>query len=223
MWYNGTFDQRENRISRFGVNSYNSRTSTWHGGNWINGQFHSRLNLNDNGLPDVSEVHKNSIWYTGNWFNGEFYGGVAYNMNWRTGVWFGGILEDIQVIGIGNDGTGAYYFTLNGIFKFNIGDEFAIIDNNTGVVLSNQFGSNSNPVKYQVLYREEDLVNKWTKVYVATAFSTQISAPQDLRLRVVSRFENCNWKTGIWTNGIYEKGLWEGGIWYNGIFKPIWM
>ena len=223
MWYNGTFDQRGGRISRFGVNSYNSRTSTWHGGNWINGQFHSRLNLNDSGVPDVSEVHKYSIWYTGNWFNGEFYGGVAYNMNWRTGVWFGGILEDIQVIGIGNDGPSANYFILNGIFKFNIGDEFTIIDNNTGVALSTQFGSNSNPVKYQVLYREEDLANKWTKVYVATAFSTQISAPQDLRLRIVSRFENCNWKTGIWTNGIYEKGLWEGGIWYNGIFKAIWM
>jgi hypothetical protein len=223
VWYNGTFDQKDNTISRFGVNSYNSRTSIWHGGNWINGQFHSRLNLDDNGLPDVSDVHKYSIWYTGNWFNGEFYGGVAYNMNWSSGVWYGGILDDIQVIGLGNDGPGAYYLVLNGIFKFNTGDQFTIIDNNSGVSLSQQFGSNSNPKRYQVLYREEDQINKWTKIYVATSFQQSVSAPVNANLRVVSLFQNCNWKSGIWTNGIYEKGLWEGGIWYNGIFKPTWM
>jgi len=223
VWYNGTFDQKNNNISRFGVNSYNSRTSIWHGGNWINGQFHSRLNLDDDGLPDVSDVHKYSIWYTGNWFDGEFYGGVAYNMNWSTGVWYGGILDDIQVIGVGSDGPGSYYLILNGIFKFNTGDQFTIIDNNSGVLASQQFGSNSIPKRYQVLNREEDRVNKWTKIYVATQFSQTVTAPVDMNLRIVSLFQNCNWKSGIWTNGIYEKGLWESGIWYNGIFQGTWM
>jgi subtilisin-like proprotein convertase family protein len=44
----------------------------------------------------------------------------------------------------------------------------------------------------------------------------------DTGLRVVSRFINVNWKTGIWTNGIYESGLFENGIWYDGIFKGTW-
>ena len=223
MWYNGVFDQSNGKISRFGVNSYNSRTSTWHGGNWINGQFHSRLNINDNGDEDVSDTHKYSIWYTGNWFDGDFYGGVAYNMNWKTGTWHGGILEDIQLIGFGSDGPGAYYLTLNGIFKFNIGDEFRIIDNNSGVSYSTTFGSNTSPKLYKILSREEDLVNKWTKIYVATSISSSVAAPVDLNLRIISNFSNCNWKSGIWTNGIYEKGLWEGGIWYNGIFRATWM
>lgn len=223
IWYDGTWNQREGKKSRFGVNSFNSRTSIWHSGNWLNGEFHSRLNINDRGEEDVSDVHKYSIWYTGNWFDGDFYGGVAYNMNWKTGTWHGGILEDIQMIGYGNDGVGAYYLTLNGIFKFNTGDEFTIIDNNSNSPISATFGRNTSPKTYKVLYREEDVVNKWTKVYVATAFSIVQAPPVDLNLRVVSKFSDCNWKSGIWTNGIYKKGLWEGGIWYNGVFEATWM
>ena len=40
----------------------------------------------------------------------------------------------------------------------------------------------------------------------------------ETNLRVVSRFKNATWESGIWTNGIFETGLWKGGIWYNGIF-----
>jgi hypothetical protein len=44
----------------------------------------------------------------------------------------------------------------------------------------------------------------------------------DTGLRVVSRFRNANWKSGIWTNGIYDSGKFEGGIWMDGIFKGVW-
>jgi len=226
MWYNGTFTEKVD-VSRFGVNSYNSRTSTWHGGNWISGQFHSRLNTGDDGNPDVSDVHKYSIWYTGNWFDGEFYGGVAYNIDWRSGTWYGGILEDIEVIGFGTDGVGRYYFTLNGIFKFNNRDQITIIDNQFGSQYSTLFGSNKSRKTYTILDTEELTDLKYTKVYVATILGVTDGAPNlpgfDTTLKVVSKFSNCNWKTGIWTNGIYEQGLWEGGIWYNGIFEATWM
>jgi hypothetical protein len=77
------------------------RNSTWHGGIWVNGEFHSFLNLNSStGLPDVSDIHKYSIWRTGLWNNGDFWGGVAYNIDFKQGIWHGGILEEIQVIGV---------------------------------------------------------------------------------------------------------------------------
>ncbi len=44
----------------------------------------------------------------------------------------------------------------------------------------------------------------------------------DTGLRVVSRFRNSNWKSGIWTNGFFEDGVFEAGIWYNGIFSGTW-
>ena len=224
MWYNGTWDEATDKESRFGVKSYNSRTSTWHGGKWINGSFHSKLNLNDSGIYDVADTHKYSIWYTGQWYEGDFYGGIAYNIDFKSGIWHGGVLEDIQIIGItGSSITSENYFTLNGIFKFNIGDEITIIDNQVGGLLSQTFGSNDNPVKYKVLYTVEDSLNKWTKVYVNKQISLNYPPALDLRLRVVSRFRNCNWKSGIWTNGIYEDGIWEGGIWYNGVFEAVWM
>ena len=223
MWYNGLFDEK-NETSRFGINAYSSRTATWHGGKWISGSFYSRLNLDDEGVPDVCDIHKYSIWYTGTWFKGDFYGGVAYNMDWKSGTWHGGILEDIQVIGLtGSTTTSENYFTLNGIFKFNIGDEITIIDNQVGGIYANAYGSNDSPDVYKVLYTVEDSVNKWTNVYVNRTITYSITPPVDVKLRLVSRFREANWKTGIWTNGIFEKGLWEGGIWYNGVFEATWM
>ena len=159
MWYNGSFESK-NKESRFGIKAYNSRTATWHGGKWISGSFFSKLGT----VPDVSDVHKYSIWYTGQWMSGDFYGGIVYNMDFKSGTWHGGILEDIQIIGMNENNNS---FILNGIFKFNIGDEIYVIDNNNLSELSS-FGSNNDPKKYTVLYTVEDRDNKFTEVYVAT-------------------------------------------------------
>jgi hypothetical protein len=85
------------------------------------------------------------------------------------------------------------------------------------------YGSNLNPGRYKILYQTEDSINNRTTIYVATNLSgPNISSVTDTGLRVVSRFKNLNWKSGIWTNGIYDTGLWEGGIWYNGVFDATW-
>jgi uncharacterized protein YfaT (DUF1175 family) len=223
MWYNGTFDEK-NGESRFGVKSYNSRTSTWHAGNWISGSFHSRLNVDSEGEYDVSNIHKYSIWRTGNWFSGDWYGGICFNIDFKSGVWHGGILEDIQVIGFNQtSNVQNNEIVLNGIFKFNTGDSITIIDNNNGILTN--IGSNQSPGRYTVLYYVEDPFLKKTRVYVDSNISllTVPVSDTDTGLKVVSQFRNCNWKSGIWNNGIYEAGLWEGGIWYDGIFNATWM
>jgi hypothetical protein len=228
MWYNGIFEQKNGK-SRFGVKSYNSRTSTWHGGKWISGSFHSNMNIDDDGNIVVSENHKYSIWYTGVWMSGDWYGGIAYNIDFRSGTWYGGILEDIQVIGIqSNDimpsGSLSPSITLNGIFKFNNNDDVYIIDNNSGNEYS-IIGNNQNPIKYKIIYTDEDPINKTTKIFIfqkLPTISVGSITPIDTKLRLVSKFKSVNWKSGIWTNGIYEEGLWEGGIWYNGIFSATW-
>ena len=218
MWYNGTWEQRKG-LSRFGTKSFNSRTANWQAGKWISGSFYSDINTDDNGVLIASEVNKYSIWKTGQWFSGEWYGGVAYNMDFKTGTWYGGILEDIEVIQID---TILNTFTLNGIFYFNTGDNIFIIDNLSNNINS-VFGSDDNPGSYIVLYASQDTVNQSTTVYVATDLAgTSISSSVDTGLRVVSKFNNLNWKGGIWTNGIYDSGLWEGGIWYNGVFNGTW-
>ena len=227
MWYSGVWDQKNNKISRFGTKSYNSRTSTWHGGKWISGDFHSRLNLDDDGLPDVSISHKLSVWKTGLWSNGNWYGGISYNIDFRSGNWFGGILEDIQVTGVNivNQGGGTYStLQLNGIFKFNIGDDFTVIDNNIGSQFS-IYGSNDNPIVYKVLNQVEN--GDFTTLYVDKDFTSKVlttgtHSSVNLKLRVVSKFESAKWESGIWTNGIFKNGTWNGGIWYNGVFDGSW-
>ena len=221
MWYNGVWESK-NGESRFGTNAYNSRTATWQAGRWLSGSFYSRLNRDDYGNLIVSDSHKLAIWKTGIWVSGEWYGGIAYNMDWKIGTWFGGILDEIEIVSID---TSLNTFTVNGIFKFNIGDEIFIIDNQIGNLYS-PFGSNQSPGRYKVLYREEDSVNKLTKLYVnnnLASIGPSITGPTDTGLRIVSKFKTVNWKTGIWTNGLFEEGLWEGGIWYQGVFDAIWM
>lgn len=162
IWYDGIFGTRGS--SRFGVNSYNSRTAVWNGGVWKSGSFHSGKPQD---IPDVSDVHKYSIWRTGNWVSGDFYGGVAYNMSFNSGTWHGGILEEIQVIGINAVNNS---FTLNGVFRFNLGDIIYIIDNNKDTPYSS-FGSNSSPGKYSVLKCVVDTDEEITEVYVSNAIS----------------------------------------------------
>ena len=223
MWYDGTWQQK-NGESRFGTKSFNSRTATWQGGYWLSGSFYSKLNTNDSGQLDVSDTHKYSIWKTGKWLSGEWYGGIAYNMDWKLGTWYGGILEDIQVVGID---TLNNTFTLNGIFKFNIGDDIYIVDNQVGGTYST-FGSNEEPGRYKVIFVEENGITlnhpyETTTIHVNYQLSGTSVNLVETNLRVVSRFTNLNWKSGIWTNGLFDSGLWEGGIWYNGVFSGTWM
>jgi uncharacterized protein (TIGR02145 family) len=156
IWYNGFFGE-DNARSRFGTNAYNSRTAIWYGGKWKSGAFYSRLSD-----TDVSDVHKYSIWHSGQWMSGDFRGGVAYNMTFNSGTWYGGILEEIELVGINSNNNS---FILNGLFKFNIGDEIYIIDNNSNNEYS-KYGSNSDPGKYKVLNTIENTDTKITEIYV---------------------------------------------------------
>ena len=46
--------------------------------------------------------------------------------------------------------------------------------------------------------------------------------PINTGLKVVSKFNNAIWKSGVWYNGISEDGNFNGGLWYNGIFSGNW-
>jgi photosystem II stability/assembly factor-like uncharacterized protein len=200
MWYNGSFESK-NVPARFGTKAYNSRTATWHGGKWLSGSFFSKLGT----TVDVSDVHKYSIWYTGQWISGDFYGGIAYNMDFKSGTWHGGILEDIQIIGMNENNNS---FILNGIFKFNIGDEFYVIDNDNTSELSGLYGSNSEPKRYQVLYMTEDDVNNFSEVYVATNirdFSGRFLSYRNIKKNINATFStNSIIKNTITTSGVSE-------------------
>jgi len=234
IWYAGQFGNDKNTLARFGTKSTNSRTSTWHGGKWLSGEFHSYLNTNNQtGQPDVSEVHKYSIWKTGIWLKGDFYGGIAFNIDFRSGTWHGGILEEIQIVNVdtiypGSSSTNT--IVINGIFKFNIGDQVWIIDDDTDNSLS-PLGSNDQPMGYRVNKVVEDPDNKLTTLYlnydlsilgIDTTLSLPLPVSTETGLRVVSYFKDSNWKSGIWTNGIFEGGQFDSGIWYNGVFNGTW-
>lgn len=239
MWYTGLFGNDQQIQTRFGTKASNTRTATWHGGKWLDGEFHSFLSSDSiNGTPVVSDVHKYSIWKTGIWNRGNWYGGIAYNIDFRGGIWHGGILEEIQVIGIDSllpAQTSKNKIYINGIFKFNVGDEIWIIDNERNKYFS-ALGSDEKPMKYRINQIIEDVETDSTGLflnynlstlgvvepYASKTYSVAENPDLDLGLRVVSKFTDVTWKSGLWTNGIFSNGQYDSGIWYNGIFDGTW-
>jgi len=238
IWYNGLFGNDQNIQTRFGTKSSNTRTATWHAGKWLDGEFHSYLNLDQNGVPTVSDLHKYSIWRTGVWNRGNWYGGIAYNIDFRGGIWHGGILEEIQVIGIDSilpAQTSKNKIYINGIFKFNVGDEIWIIDDERNLYFS-ALGTNESPMKYRINQIIEDTETDSTGLflnynlstlgvkepYASKTYSVSENPDLDLGLRVVSKFTDVTWKSGLWTNGIFSNGQYDSGIWYNGVFDGNW-
>jgi len=222
IWYDGEFNEVGGKKSRFGTKSFNSRNSVWHGGKFLAGEFHSFLNINDQGLPDVSEIHKYSKWYTGVFSGGVFYGGDAYSINFNSSLWQGGISNDIDIIRINTDDN---RFTLDGVYRYNIGDIFYVVDNLVTGTYSD-FGSTNLPRKYVVLDTNIDEDANTTEVFVDLLLENTMSVDtgivNDIGLKCVSSFKNSTWNSGIWFNGVFDEGYYNGGIWYNGWFNGIW-
>ncbi len=222
VWYSGEFNQLENGpVSRFGTKAINTRNANWLGGKFIAGQFHSYLNLNDDGDPDVSDIHKYSNWHTG-FFSGDFYGGNAYNINFNSGVWHGGILNDLEIVGINS--TPSNTFLLSGIWRFNIGDQFYVTDDLITSTYS-VFGSTQDPIRYRVIDTTLDEDANTTEIYVDRRLFDILSVNTgeiDTGLKLVSRFSNSFFNSGIWFNGVFESGYFNGGMWYMGNFSGNW-
>ena len=221
FWYDGTFNQINGRVSRFGTRATNERKAIWYGGNWINGQFHSSLVLDSNNKPLPAKYNGYSIWYSGIWNNGIWYGGTCYQINWQLGTWYNGVLYDIDVIEITNSGntTMLSSITLDGMYYFNLGDTIWIIDDNDSGIYS-ALGSISNPVSYLIQNIEVDIVSMTTTVFVFFANAVvPNSTTSPSGNKVVSYFRKVNWHNGIWFNGIFNGDNYYGGIWFNGIFQ----
>lgn len=220
-WYNGEFNQKNNLISRFGTKSFNSRNATWYAGRFLAGEFHSFLNLDDENLPTISEIHKYSKWYTGYFGGGTFYGGNVDNINFISSTWEGGILNDIDIISINStDNT----LTLDGVYRFNTTDSIHIVDNQLNGTYS-VFGTTELPIKYKILETTIDEDLERTQILVDVILDDIMSVNTgiiDTKLKCVSYFSNSTWNSGIWENGIFNKGNFNGGMWYQGNFTGIW-
>jgi hypothetical protein len=151
-WFGGEFSEKFNK-SKFGTKSSNTRNSIWDSGSWLGGEFHSGLSTATNGDSIQSDIHRFSYWKTGTWGGGNFYGGTVYNISFSGGNWYGGISDDIEIVNpetlLDNDQLGSTNsgnkIRLNGVFRFNIGDEITI----SGDEHSN-IGSGKDPLSYRV-------------------------------------------------------------------------
>jgi len=224
MWYNGQFLEKNGMVSRFGTKAFNTRTATWQSGKFSGGEFHSYLNIDSDGITFAFEFNKYSIWKTGIWSGGDWYGGVAYAIEFNSGVWYGGIVEEIQIIGIDVAQNTLSKLTLNGNFKFNIGDNIWVVNNNNNSGPYSSIGSNDTPGKYKVLLMEE--IGETTTITIDrdlyTISGTVSVSNIETGLRLTTIFKNSTWKSGVWTNGIFDGGYFEGGIWYGGLFTANW-
>ena len=128
-WLNGKFNQADSNIrSRFGSMPLTGETNMtdtsviWYNGEFLNGEFHSGLNL-ISGITSISDNHHRTVWKNGTWYNGTWYGGTHVdgefnNGYWLEGIWSGGTFNNgywyngFWLDGIINDGHFGY-----GLFK----------------------------------------------------------------------------------------------------------
>ena len=115
---------------------------------------------------------------------------------------------------------------MEGVWRFNIGDQFYVVDDQLGGTYS-VFGTTENPTRYRVIYASIDEESNITKVTVDVDLSDILSVdtgdiPIDTDLKIVSKFTNAIWNSGIWFNGVFESGNFNGGMWYNGNFSGTW-
>ena len=129
-WRNGNFNQSNPSVkSRFGSmpitggENINAGTSViWHTGQFINGEFHSGLNI-VSGITLVSNNHNRTWWMSGTWYNGSWYGGTHVsgdfnNGNWYEGFWAGGTFNNgFWYNGFWSDGIINNGFFIQGIIK----------------------------------------------------------------------------------------------------------
>jgi len=93
-WLNGTFDQIDTNIkSRFGTSSSNNAYTVWWNGKFLNGEFHSGLNVDSvgNTLPSITDGLTH--WVSGDFYNGKWYGGYFLSGIFHNGEWFSGIFN----------------------------------------------------------------------------------------------------------------------------------
>lgn len=94
IWENGLLSAYVGSSTpRFGTD-YKGTGATWENGRFINGEFHSGLNLvNDKSAPSID--NDNVHWENGTFINGDWLGGTWENGLWKNGTFYNGIIEKI--------------------------------------------------------------------------------------------------------------------------------
>lgn len=122
-WKNGTFDQINKEIkSRFGTASAKDAYTIWWDGRFLNGEFHSGLNLDASGNTLHSISDGLTQWMSGGFYNGKWYGGYFLSGTFYNGEWFSGIFnsttgETARNYCIWERGTWYTGLWINGIWK----------------------------------------------------------------------------------------------------------
>lgn len=213
-WFDGQFSEY-NSTSKFGTRASGNSKAIWETGNWISGKFFSGQLTDSSNTNLVSDQHRWSVFKSGDWSGGEFWGGLALNINFKNGTFWGGIVDDIEIIGLTQSG-GKMKFLLNGIFRFKYPYDIWIYSMFGSDYSS--FGTIENPKKYLLTFSEV-LDTGETLIQISGSYSFTPTWRSYTDLRIVSNFENCQFKSGLWYNGIFRGNNFEGGMWYNGHFN----
>lgn len=95
IWNDGYFDRINNNIpSRFGLANNADSKTYWYEGTFINGEFHSGLNVDSSGKTLPSINNGLTHWFGGNFIKGDWYGGHFHYGNFNNGNWYNGVFHD---------------------------------------------------------------------------------------------------------------------------------
>ena len=215
QYFSGNFGTDKRFTSKFGNLASNSRMAIFENGT-LNGNIYSFEDVN--GLS--STIHKFTVIKTAN-IRGSVYGGIFYAINIEGSVnWKSGIILDIEVIGVI---PSLNQITLNGIFRFQIGDFVNIISSQPTTYSG--LGTNDSPGRYKIDLVNFDYTLNTTILTLNYVLSNIPGFPitpiynTNTKLRVVSKITNIYLENGVCKNAWVENCTIKNIMWYNGIMK----
>jgi len=228
IWFKGRFESIGAQ-STFGNRATLSRKAIWENGFMVAGT----VNSGDNSRHDLT------VWKTGRANFLLWNGGTMFQNNINNCVWQDGVVKDIDILAFYGDNTGDYYFIVDGEYRFEDGNNFWVINNDTYNPI---YGADTTPNRYTVDLDYLSLDNgRLTKVYVSNLPSALLAVinnngsyvegfsdnnnPVDTEVdgtiltKLVSEFSKTSWFNGRIENCIFDDRFIRSVYWENGYFK----
>lgn len=228
IWFKGRFESIGAQ-STFGNRATLSRKAIWENGFMVAGT----VNSGDNSRHDLT------VWKTGRANFLLWNGGTMFQNNINNCVWLDGVVKDIDILAFYGDNTGDYYFIIDGEYRFEDGNNFWVINNDT---YNSIYGADTTPNRYTVDLDYLSLDGgRLTKVYVSNLPSALLAEinnngsyvegfadnnnPVDTEVdgtiltKLVTEFSKTRWLNGRIENCIFDDRYIRSVYWENGYFK----
>lgn len=236
IWKGGFFNQKNNKLSRFGTGSTYQLRSIWENGSFINGEIHTFANVvnGDKKLPLLSTGYEYTVFNAGDIRLCRCYGATFKQGNWYGGNMLQGYIDGKIPINVNNFSITGNTLTLdvqNYKHYIKAGDKIQLIGDVDLTFLPSpiksthdEIGYNTKPGTHTV--HSVDFNNGNIDIILQSPVLSDIDGTFGgyLDLSIAFTVHKGIWENSLWNGGLWLGGTWSGGMWVDGVWDDgKWM